>query len=85
MHGQYTVEKVNYPSHGETIAGVLFHPIGINNPPGIIITGPYSFIKEQAPLQYATRLADEGYATLIFDPRTVGQSTGQPRRLEILK
>jgi pimeloyl-ACP methyl ester carboxylesterase len=39
-------------------------------------------MKEQAPLQYATRLADEGYASLIFDPRTVGESTGQPRRLE---
>lgn len=28
---------------------------------------------------YATRLADEGYAALIFDP---GESTGQPRPLE---
>jgi dienelactone hydrolase len=82
-HGQYTVEKVQYPSHGETIAGVLFRPINnITNPPGIVVTGPYSFMKEQAPLQYATRLADEGYAALIFDPRTVGESTGQPRRLE---
>lgn len=82
MHGQYTVEKVTYPSHGETIAGILYRPTGLENPPGIVITGPYSFIKEQAPLQYATRLADEGYAALIFDPRTVGESTGQPRRLE---
>lgn len=81
-HGQYTVEKVQYPSHGETIAGVLFRPINVTNPPGIVVTGPYSFMKEQAPLQYATRLADEGYAALIFDPRTVGESTGQPRRLE---
>ncbi|KAJ5443482.1 uncharacterized protein N7458_007354 [Penicillium daleae] len=39
-------------------------------------------MKEQAPLQYATRLADEGYAALIFDPRTVGESTGEPRRQE---
>lgn len=82
VHGQYVVEKVQYPSHGETIAGVLFRPANIQNPPGVVITGPYSFIKEQAPLQYATRLADEGYACLIFDPRTVGESTGEPRRLE---
>lgn len=81
-HGQYTTEKVSYPSHGETISGVLFFPTNITNPPGVVITGPYSFVKEQAPLQYATRLADEGYAALIFDPRTVGESTGQPRRLE---
>ncbi|CEJ91329.1 Putative Esterase/lipase [[Torrubiella] hemipterigena] len=81
-HGKYTTEKVKYPSHGETIGAVLFKPKDINNPPGVVIIGPYSFCKEQAPLQYATRLADEGYAALIFDPRTVGESTGQPRRLE---
>ena len=26
--------------------------------------------------------ANQGYAALIFDPRTVGESTGEPRRLE---
>ncbi|KAJ9420056.1 Alpha/Beta hydrolase protein [Fusarium oxysporum] len=67
-HGRYTAEKVTYPSHGETITGILYLPKDVANPP--------------APLQYATRLADEGYAALIFDPRTVGESTGQPRRLE---
>ncbi|KAH6980165.1 Alpha/Beta hydrolase protein [Fusarium venenatum] len=81
-HGKYTTEKVTYRSHGEDIAGVLYRPTNISNPPGIVIIGPYSFIKEQAPLQYATRLADEGYAALIFDPRTVGESSGMPRRLE---
>ena len=81
-HGQYTTEKVTYPSHGETIAGILYRPKNIAKPPAIVVTGPYSFIKEQAPLQYATRLADEGYAALIFDPRTVGESTGEPRRQE---
>ncbi|KAG0051126.1 hypothetical protein BGZ83_004071 [Gryganskiella cystojenkinii] len=82
FHGRYTTEKVTYPSHGETIAGVLFKPTNVKNPPGVVVLGPYSFVKEQAPFQYATRLADEGYAALIFDPRTVGESTGQPRRLE---
>ncbi|KAF5574470.1 esterase lipase [Fusarium subglutinans] len=82
FHGRYTVEKVTYPSHGETINGILYLPKDVANPPGVVVLGPYSFVKEQVPLQYATRLADEGYAALIFDPRTVGESTGQPRRLE---
>lgn len=82
VHGRYMTERVQYPSHGETIAAVLFRPVGIMNPPCVVITGPYSFMKEQAPTQYGTRLADEGYAALIFDPRTVGESTGTPRRLE---
>ena len=81
-HGNYTTEKIRYPSHGETIGAVLFRPVGVAKPPGVVLTGPYSFMKEQAPTQYGTRLADEGYAALIFDPRTVGESTGTPRRLE---
>jgi len=81
-HGRYTTEKVTYASHGETITGILYMPKGVTNPPGVVVLGPYSFVKEQAPLQYGTRLADEGYAALIFDPRTVGESTGVPRRLE---
>ncbi|KAF2159701.1 hypothetical protein M409DRAFT_37891 [Zasmidium cellare ATCC 36951] len=81
-HGQYTTEQVEYPSHGEAIAGILFKPTNVSNPPAVVITGPYSFMKEQAPFQYGTRLADEGFAALIFDPRSVGGSTGQPRRLE---
>lgn len=82
VHGNYITEKVEYPSHGETVAGVLYKPKNIQNPPGVVIIGPYSFQKEQAPTQYATRLADEGYAALVFDPRTVGESTGEPRRQE---
>ncbi|ORY02312.1 alpha/beta-hydrolase [Basidiobolus meristosporus CBS 931.73] len=73
VHGRYTTEKVTCPPHGETIGGVLYC---------IVIIGPNSFIEEQASLHYATQLADEGHAALIFDPRTVGESTGQPRRME---
>lgn len=81
-HGQYTSEKVKYTSHGETITGMLYRPKNSAKPPGVVITSPYSFMKEQAPLQYATRLADKEYAALIFDPRTVSESTGEPRRQE---
>lgn len=80
--GQYTTETVTYPSHGENIAGMLYRPNNVSNPPAVVIIGPYSFVKEQAPMQYGTRLANQGYAALIFDPRTVGESTGEPRRLE---
>ncbi|KAK8150499.1 hypothetical protein G3M48_001707 [Beauveria asiatica] len=82
VHGNYTTERVKYPSSGEIVAGVLYKPNKTQNPPGVVIIGPSSFTKEQAPTQYATRLADEGYAALIFDPRTVGESTGEPRRQE---
>ena len=81
-HGNYTVEKFSFPSHGETCAGVAFIPRGEGPHPAAVLLGPYSFSKEQAPTQYATRLADEGYYAVVFDPRTVGESGGSPRRLE---
>ena len=81
-HGNYTVEKVGFDSHGERIAGVLHRPVGEGPFPAVAILGPYSFEKEQAPIHYATRLADEGFMALAFDPRTVGDSSGMPRRME---
>ncbi|KTB60838.1 dienelactone hydrolase [Pseudomonas fluorescens] len=81
-HGNYTAEKIVFDSHGDDVVGVLYRPQGKGPFPVVIVMGPYSFSKEQAPTQYATRLADEGFAALAFDPRTVGESGGTPRRLE---
>ncbi|SIL39699.1 peptidase S15 [Mycobacteroides abscessus subsp. abscessus] len=81
-HGNHTTEKVSFPSHGETLVGDLYRPSGDGPFPAVVTLGPYSFQKEQAPTQYATRLADEGFVALAFDPRTVGESSGEPRRLE---
>ena len=50
--------------------------------PGIVITGPFGSVKEQSPTQYATRLAEAGYACLVFDAHGSGQSGGIPRRRE---
>ena len=64
--GQYTTETVSYPSHGEKIAGVLYRPNNVSNPPAVIIIGPYSFVKEQAPMQYGTRLAKPRICCIDF-------------------
>ncbi|MBS7809388.1 alpha/beta hydrolase [Roseococcus pinisoli] len=81
-HGNYLPERVTFPSHGDDVAGVVYRPKGDGPFPTVVLLGPYSFEKEQAPTHYATRLADEGFLALAFDPRTVGESGGQPRRLE---
>ena len=78
----YSIETVRFPSSGETLAGLLFRPVRSDAAPGIVVLGPFGFVKEQAPMQYATRLARDGYAVLIFDPRYSGESAGTPRRLE---
>ena len=54
--GGYEVRQVNFISHGANIVGTLFSPSG--NPaqkPAVVILGPFGSIKEQSPLQYATR------------------------------
>ena len=81
-HG-YMTHNITFTSHGVKIVGTLFTPEHQHGPvPGIVLLGPFGFVKEQAPVQYATRLADRGYATLIFDPRNSGESGGTPRRHE---
>lgn len=83
VHGRYTVEAVSFPSGGLTLRGNLYVPTGLDGPaPAVPILGPYCFVKEQAPVQYATRLADEGFVALAFDPAHHGASDGEPRRLE---
>ncbi|HTL89626.1 MAG TPA: alpha/beta hydrolase [Leptolyngbya sp.] len=80
----YSVQTVKFNSQGVEIVGRLFVPAGLQaeKAPAIPIIGPVAFVKEQSPLHYATRLASEGFVTLIFDPRTHGESGGEPRRYE---
>lgn len=81
--GAYETERVTFQSAGVALVGVLFKPILASSPmPGVVILGPFGFVKEQSPIQYATRLAREGFAALIFDPRFSGESGGEPRRYE---
>ena len=78
----YSVHRVTFASQGLALAGNLFVPNGSRAGPAMVIVGPVAFVKEQAPLQYATRLAALNFVTLIFDPRHHGESEGQPRRHE---
>ncbi len=80
--GAYTVSRVSFISEGETLIGNLFRPSGTDARAAVVILGPVATVKEQAPMQYATRLARAGLATLVFDPRGTGESEGSPRRWE---
>ena len=79
--GDYQVQRVNFNSHGSNIVGNLLLP---NKKPlaTVVVMGPVAFVKEQSPMQYATRLVKHGYAVLVFDPRYHGESGGEPRRFE---
>lgn len=82
-HGRYSVEPVSFDSGGTVLRGNLYLPSDLDEPTAAVpILGPYCFVKEQAPVQYATRLADEGFVALAFDAAHHGASDGEPRRLE---
>ncbi len=78
----YVAERVRYASHGTEVVGNLLLPAGGGRHPAVVVIGPVASVKEQAPMQYASRLAREGYAALAFDPRHHGESGGLPRRRE---
>lgn len=81
----YTSQRVEIISENESMIGVFLTPDGIapqRPAPAFVIIGPVGFVKEQSPVQYATRLAALGYPTLIFDPRFFGESAGEPRQYD---
>jgi len=79
----YNMEKVSFTSHGIEIKGILFIPDNQTKPlPAFTVLGPVAFVKEQSPMEYASRLAKSGFVVLIYDPRFHGESAGQPRRFE---
>lgn len=80
---RHTIERITFTSVGEPLVGLLCLPAGrAGRRPGVVLLGPFGYVKEQSPAEYATRLANAGFVALIFDPRCSGESAGQPRRHE---
>lgn len=80
--GSYVIERVTLPSQNIPIVGNALVPKKAGRKPAVVVIGPVAYVKEQSPMQYATRLVKEGFITLVFDPRFHGESGGMPRRLE---
>ncbi len=80
--GDYKMVRVCFDSAGTEVVGNLFVPHSPGRKAAVVLLGPVAFVKEQAPMQYASRLARQGFVTLIFDPRHHGESGGEPRRFE---
>lgn len=79
------MNRVTFPSDGETLVGNLFLPSSFTagmELPLVIVTGSWITVKEQMPNYYAKRLADRGIAALTFDFRGYGESEGAPRQFE---
>jgi fermentation-respiration switch protein FrsA (DUF1100 family) len=75
-------QPVAIPSDGELLRGWLYLPS--SRPPGarlaaIVTANALSAIKEINLPEYAERFAAAGFATVVFDYRYWGESTGEPR------
>jgi fermentation-respiration switch protein FrsA (DUF1100 family) len=74
-------EKVRFRSGQDTIAGVLTRPDRVTGDlPLVIMAGGWCYTKEVVIPHYAKHFHGVGCATLRFDYRHFGESTGEPRQ-----
>ncbi|MBY5935012.1 alpha/beta hydrolase [Tateyamaria omphalii] len=76
------MEKVTFDVKGTPLVGDLYKFEGKKRQPAVAIIGPMTYQKEQAPTEYAKRMADAGYTALAYDSRYRGESGGEPRAWE---
>lgn len=80
--GEANMEKVTFHIEDTALVGDVYTPEATGKRPAVVIIGPMTFQKEQAPTEYARRLADQGFVTLAYDSRYRGESGGEPRAWE---
>lgn len=76
--------KVSFQNrYGITLVGDLYLPKdrGDRKLAAIAVSGPFGAVKEQSSGLYAQTLAEQGFATLAFDPSYTGESGGYPRNV----
>ena len=76
------MEKVTFTISDTPLVGDLYKPAETGRRAAIAIVGPMTYQKEQAPTQYAKRLAEMGFVALAYDSRYRGESGGEPRAWE---
>ncbi|NUO98576.1 MAG: alpha/beta hydrolase [Nonomuraea sp.] len=74
--------RVEFGVDGVVLVGDLRVPEGDGPFPGLVLTGPFTGVRDQVTGLYAARLAERGYVTLAFDHRNWGESGGEPRGQE---
>src|SRR6266851_843561 len=76
------MERVEFGVDGVALVGDLRVPGATGRAPALVLTGPFTGVRDQVTGLYANRLTAAGFVTLAFDHRNFGESAGQPRRHE---
>lgn len=71
-------ERVIFDSEDVVLTGEFQSTEPGRPQPGVVLTGPFTGVKEQVVGTYASILAMAGFATLAFDHRGFGESGGRP-------
>jgi uncharacterized protein len=85
VHNQNDYEneqtRVEFPSCGVVLRGVLLKPKGETAPLSAIVMAPgMSGVKEGSIMKYAEYFARGGFAVLAYDNINFGESDGEPRQ-----
>ena len=73
--------SVSFDSEGIRCRGDMYVPSGIDNPPVVILAHGFGGQRTWGLPRHVSRFVEHGYAALLFDYRTFGESDGQPRTL----
>ncbi len=80
------MKKVEFKNQEITLAGNLYFPADFDETkryPALVLCHPAGGVKEQTTGTYAAEMAKHGYVTLAYDSSFQGESSGQPREMEI--
>lgn len=70
-------ERLTFPADDVVLVGDLHLPDDDGPAPALVLTGPFTGVKEQVVGTYARRMAEAGFAALAFDHRGFGESEGR--------
>jgi alpha-beta hydrolase superfamily lysophospholipase len=75
-----TPETIRIPSAGEELEALLFLPSTPPPHPFVVMAGGWCYVKELVQPLFAEVFAESGLGAVIFDYRTFGGSSGEPRQ-----
>jgi fermentation-respiration switch protein FrsA (DUF1100 family) len=82
LAGDITTRTVSFENDGAIMAGTLYLPAGYqagDRLPTVVVTGAWTTVQQQMPAEYATQMAERGFAAFTFDFRGWGQSGDLPQ------
>ena len=75
-----TAEPIRIPSGGEELEALLYLPTTPPPHPFVVMAGGWCYVKELVQPLFAEVFTEAGLGALIFDYRTFGGSSGEPRQ-----